>query len=107
MLRMPGESRSASASGPSLLHLGGTSYDRYTIPVACVRTWLHCIYELCSVRKNSTHIEAGKHPVHTQFFLLERAYGTRNKSMVQIACGEKMFEKQLEGTFQQEVIYVC
>jgi hypothetical protein len=47
--------------------------------------------------KNSTHIETGKHPVHSQFFLFERAYGTRNKSMVDINGGENMFEKQVKA----------
>jgi hypothetical protein len=47
--------------------------------------------------KNSTHIETGKYPVHSQFFLFERAYGTRNTSMVDINGGENMFEKQVKA----------
>jgi len=53
----------------------------------------------------STQSEAGKHPVHSQFFLFERAYGIRNTSMVDINGGENMFEKQVRGLFQEEVIY--
>src|ERR1700693_2258715 len=97
MFRMPGVLRLASVSSPSLLHLGGTSCDRHTLPGTCVRTWLHSIYEVCSTMKNSTHIETGKHPVHSQFFLFERAYGTRNTSMVDINGGETMFEKQVQA----------
>jgi hypothetical protein len=39
----------------------------------------------------------GKFPVHTQFFLFEIAYGTRNTSMIDIDGGEKMFEKQVKA----------
>jgi hypothetical protein len=45
----------------------------------------------------STQSEAGKHPVHSQFFLFERAYGTRNTSMLDINGGENMFEKKVKA----------
>jgi hypothetical protein len=47
--------------------------------------------------KNSTHIKAGKHSAHTQFFLFERAYGKRNTSIVYIDRGENMFEKRVKA----------
>ena len=35
------------------------------------------------------------------FFLFEIEYGTRNTSMVHIACGETMFEKQVKAHFNR------